>query len=66
MKKIILLILVFALAGCSSIGWMACGDRGVDKKYGFLWLKSKCYGDKYCDKCKEWVHPFYNCDEVCK
>jgi len=66
MKKAILLILSFSLiVGCASVGWMACGDRGVDSKYGFLWLKYKCIGDKWCDKCKEWIDPHYNCED-CK
>jgi hypothetical protein len=63
-KKIIsLFILCCLLSGCSFI---ACGDRGVAGKYGFLWLKYKCEGDKYCEQCKEWVHFQYDCNEVCK
>jgi len=62
-KLVVSILLVVTLSGCSFI---ACGDRGVDSRYGFLWLKYKCVGDKYCPECKEWVHFQYDCREACK
>jgi hypothetical protein len=61
-----IVILCLFLSGCAVIDFATCGDRGVANKYGFLWLKYKCVGDKYCEECKEWVHPYYDCKEACK
>lgn len=66
MRKLILLILLCCLlSGCSFI---ACGDRGVDRRYGFLWLKYKCIGnDLYCKKCGTYIRAGeWTCEEACK
>jgi len=49
MKYLISLLLVCMIGGCA---FMACGDRGVDSKYGFLWLKYKCNGDNTANNVK--------------
>ena len=65
MKYIIIFLILINISGCA---FMACGDRGVDRRYGFLWMRYKCIGnDLYCPKCGAYIKAGeWTCEDACK
>lgn len=63
--KIILLLMVLSLSGCSGYGWMLCGDRGI-QQWWTMGHGVKCEGDMMC--ANKWVQSICCCEgnKICQ